>query len=237
MEVTGSPGPDEIPHDIGGLLRITQIAGRIGALDEREQAHHGEHDTKLSNLFKLYHGQRNAINEQRQLLAAFDGMPGQVRDLATRVAELAGLSAGEDGQDDEEPFWLPKPTLMWWEEFAGLPPERRDQLLADRRERLQDVISWVSDIFRPGYGYIAEALPGCWAQHPLLVHVLDTAAEAWRYLYMNPTRGWGTLQNQLELQTRWLPALRLQFEAEGKNCTDVMCARAPKDTRDGNRQA
>jgi hypothetical protein len=219
-EVTEPPASGDIPHDIGGLLKLTETVEKLTRLDVREFTHYHEHDAKLSML-----GAR--LTEHRQMLAALDGFPDQVAELAAKVtaAETAqaegGSAEGEGGKDDTDvPYWLPRPTFPWWETYddPALTPEKRQAALDERTARLKTIIAWVDDIFRPGYGQIAAALPDCWPEHPILVHVLDTLTELWKYLYLSPKRGPGTLRDQAELQTRYLPAYAEQFRAEAKAC-------------------
>jgi hypothetical protein len=214
-EVSEPPVSGDIPHDIGGLLKLTETVEKLTRLDVREFSHYHEHDAKLSAL-----GAR--LTEHRQMLAALDGFPDQVAELAAKVTAAETAEGESDSEDDEAdvPFWLPRPTFPWWETYEdpALTAVKRQALLDERTARLKTIIAWVDDIFRPGYGQIAAALPDCWPEHPILVHILDTLTEMWKYFYLNPKRGPGTLRDQAELQTRYLPAYAEQFRAEAKAC-------------------
>jgi hypothetical protein len=76
----------------------------------------------------------------------------------------------------------------------------------------------VEQVYRPGYGQLAATLGPCWAEHPLCLYALDIACELWSVLYLQATRTPGVLSAQAEYQTRILPALAGQMQAETRRC-------------------
>jgi len=142
----------------------------------------------------------------------------RITELTERVARLdeqvAGLArfaaAPDEGQDEDDggrrPY-RPAPAVPWWE----LRGEDRDQAVAR-------LAAWVQDIYLPGYGHLAAALPPCWPEHDLCLYALDVLAELWMVLYLQPKRSLAALAGEAEFQTRTLPLYVSQMAAEAKGC-------------------
>ncbi len=127
--------------------------------------------------------------------------------LTRRVTSAeAALSAVVD--EDGQPLGKPAPSVRWWQ-LDG----------ADRQAEVEALRAWLTDIYLPGYGHLAAALPQCWAEHELCLYALDVLAQHWQVLYLVPKRGVGVLAGQAEFQTRTLPLFVAQMQAEGKGCT------------------
>ncbi len=76
----------------------------------------------------------------------------------------------------------------------------------------------VEDVYLPGYGHLAAALPECWAEHDLCLYSLDALSEFWMVVYLSPRRSAATLAGQTEWQTRILPLYVAQMVAEARGC-------------------
>jgi hypothetical protein len=97
--------------------------------------------------------------------------------------------------------------------------ERTAGRLSDRAEATSArLAAWAEQVYRPGYGRLAAALPPCWARHPLCLYTLDWLSELWSALYLNPQRTATTLAAQAEWQTRLLPAAADQMAREAAGC-------------------
>lgn len=78
--------------------------------------------------------------------------------------------------------------------------------------------AWVEQIYRPGYGQLAAALPRCWEQHPACLYFLDWLSELWSLLYLNSQRDGRDLAAQAEWHTRLLPAAAEHMATEAARC-------------------
>jgi hypothetical protein len=108
-------------------------------------------------------------------------------------------------------------------EYQPVSAPRWWKLTGPDRDRAMDRLSaWVDQIYRPGYGRLAAALPPCWREHPVCLYILDWLSELWSVLYLNPDRTAATLGAQAEWQTRLLPAAADQMTVEAGNCAHHM---------------
>jgi hypothetical protein len=137
--------------------------------------------------------------------------------LSARLDAVAALAASTDARltalapdaadgGDQDGGYTPAPARRWWQ----LHGEARDQAVAVLR-------GWVEQVYRPGYGQLAELGP-CWGQHPLCLYALDILAELWSLLYLPAARTPAILSAQAEYQARILPALAGQMTAETTRC-------------------
>ena len=84
---------------------------------------------------------------------------------------------------------------------GGSSPGRTGKPPSDRLR------AWVEQIYLPGYGHLAAALPPCWEHHLLCLYTLDWLSELWSALYLDTRpRHAARLAAQAEWQTRLLPA-------------------------------
>jgi hypothetical protein len=191
------------------LIQISAHAERIGRLDAREAGHYQDIASRLRDLAAdaasistRIDGIGGTLTRQAAVVDALDGLDAQVAALARQVADLT-----DEGEGPEHVSYQPVPPPRWWK-LAG--PERD---AAAGRLR-----AWVDQIYRPGYGQLAAALPPCWEQHPLCLYLLDWLSELWSVLYLSPSRTGGTLAAQGEWQTRLLPAAAEQMAHEASRC-------------------
>ena len=192
------------PDFAASMLRITELAEKIGGLDSRESEHYQGISANLRTLAEQLAADRARMRQQGQSLAALDGLDTQVAELADAVARLAPPAEESDG-DKLKPY-KPAPTPRWW----ALTGDERQAAIAQLR-------AWAEDIYLPGYGYLA-VLPPCWAQHDLILYALDTISQLWMVLYLGP-RTPATLAGQAELQTRILPQYAEQIRTEARSCS------------------
>lgn len=191
------------------LLRIIEHAERLAALDQRE-ADHIEHLTRqLGGLAESLSQTRDQVaavmsttDRHAAILEALDGLDQRVATLATRVTQIVGPTSQADG-DAYQSGLAPR----WW----ALDGQERSEALMRLR-------AWVDQVYRPGYGHLAQALGSCWDQHPLCLYGLDWLMELWSALYLAKERQLDTLASQAEWQSRLLPALAAQMHAETNGC-------------------
>jgi hypothetical protein len=163
----------------------------------------------------------------QQLSALDQRQAGDARDLAGRIAAVAGLVhqiqgttashtqalAALDGLDrqvaggGEQPGYQPAAAPKLWR----LEGAARDAAIGKLR-------AWVEQVYRPGYGHLAAGLGDCWEQHPLCLYILDWLSELWSVLYLAPARTPGTLAGQAEWHTRLLTAAAEQLARETRGC-------------------
>jgi len=202
---TGDPAGEGLA---AALIQISAHAERIGGLDNRESEHHEEVAASLralaaevAALTNQAHGIDEAMVRHTAILDGLEGLGKQVETLADRLATMN--AAGADGA----PGYQPLPPPRWWQ-LTG----------ADRQAALDRLAAWAEQIYTPGYGRLAAALPPCWREHTICLFTLDWLSELWSVLYLDPDRDAATLAAQAEWQTRLLPAAAEQMTLEARNC-------------------
>jgi len=125
--------------------------------------------------------------------------------LAAVITQLTDHTAND--QDDQRSRYQPIPASRWWK-LAG----------ADRQAAIDRLRAWVEQIYRPGYGRPAAALPPCWEQHTPCLYTLDWLSELWSVLYLSQHRDDRTIAAQAEWHTRLLPAAAEQMAFETTGC-------------------
>jgi hypothetical protein len=201
------------------LIQISAHAERISGLDTREAGHYQQIAARLRELAAeaasastRIDGIGGTLARQAAIIDALDGLDGQVAALARHLTELAA-----DGYEDDETAgasYRPVPPPRWWKLTA-----------AEREAALDRLRAWVEQVYRPGYGQLAAALPACWENHPLCLYILDWLSELWSVLYLAPRRNGSTLAAQSEWQTRLLPAAAEQMVREVTGCQHAAGAR------------
>jgi hypothetical protein len=186
------------------LRQLAETGERLVLLDAREAEHFAAIGERLAELGSLVTGLAGAFGDQAAVLARMQDLDEQVAVVTARLAAI--LPRDSDGEG-ETGLYRPSPAPRWWK----LRGPAREQALAR-------LAGWVEQVYRPGYGQLAAALGPCWQHHPLCLYALDIAAELWSVLYLQATRTPGTLSAQAEYQTRILPALAGQMQAETQRC-------------------
>ena len=192
--------------DMSDVLRLTELAERLGGLDAREGEHFRQVAGQLGELAETVTAAGTQLGRHGEILSALEGLDEQVLGLARAVAALT--EGDDDGEDDDgqEPYRA-APAVRWWH-LRG--PERAEAIARLR--------GWVQDIYVPGYGHLAATLPPCWAEHDLILYALDVLSELWMVLYLTPRRSTASLAGQAEYQTRILPLYVSQMAAEARGC-------------------
>lgn len=194
--------------DMSDVLRLTELAERLGGLDAREGEHFRQVAGQLGELAETVAAAGTQLGRHGEILSALEGLDEQVLGLARAVAALSEGDDEDDGTgDDAQAPYKAAPAARWW--------RLRGQERAEAIARLQ---GWVQDIYVPGYGHLAAALPPCWAEHNLILYALDVLSELWMVLYLQPERSTAALAGQAEYQTRILPLYVSQMAAEAKGC-------------------
>src|ERR1700683_1676818 len=190
------------------LIQIAAHAEQIANLDARETAHHDDAARQIEHLAVQAEAASGRIDALTIILGrhaalgnALDGLDGQVAALASQLTELTG----RDGEDRES--YQPGPSPRWWRLGDG-----------EREAAVGRLRAWVEQVYQPGYGHLAAALPPCWELHPLCLYTLDWLSELWAALYLDPQRAASTLAGQAEWQTRLLPAAAAQIARDTSCC-------------------
>jgi hypothetical protein len=202
---TGDPAGEGLA---AALIQLAAHAERIGGLDTREAGHHQELTAslhalaaELAELTSQAQGIDDAVARHTAILDGLDGLGRQVETLADRLAMMNVTGA------DDAPGYQPVPPPRWWQ-LTG----------ADREAAVDRLAAWVEQIYVPGYGRLAAALPPCWREHTVCLFALDWLSELWSVLYLDPDRNAAALAAQAEWQTRLLPAAAEQMTLEASNC-------------------
>jgi hypothetical protein len=148
------------------------------------------------------------VNQLAAQIEAAGGVVAAQAEELQAVRQVLDELRGQGGPDDADEGYSPSPAPRWW-------------LLAgdERAEAVDKLRDWVTEIYVPGYGSLADRLPSCWAQHPLCLFALDWLSEMFLTLYLQPERSARMLAAQAEWQTRLLPAAVDQMAAECRECT------------------
>jgi hypothetical protein len=177
-------------------------------LDQREAEHFRAIGERLAELGSLVTGLGSTLQDQAPILAGLQGLDERVADLTASLASiLPGDGDGGGDGEGEVGFYRPSPAPRWWK----LRGPAREQALGR-------MAAWVEQVYRPGYGHLSASLGPCWGEHALCLYALDIACELWSVLYLQATRTPGVLSAQAEYQTRILPALAGQMQAETRRC-------------------
>ena len=202
------PGRQQDDGTVAAVLRLADLAARI------ERA-----DARIGELARDRAAADERIAELRDALAALAGRAGQAD---RQLAELAGLlgrltdamTAPAGGPDDETGYRVNQPP-PWW--------KPADERCAETEARLAD---WVSQVYRPVYGYLSDLLAPCWQQHPLCLAYLDVLHEAWCLLFLN-RRDAKMVFAQLDWLTRGLLQAAEVMASETRRCRDYGRHREP----------
>jgi hypothetical protein len=196
------------------LLQLSEHGERLAVLDAREAEHFRAIGERLADLGTLVAGVGGTLRDQAAILAALEGVGGQVTALAARLAEILPDSDGDPR------FYQPSPAPRWW------------KLDGDAREEALDrVRAWTEQIYRPGYGQLAATLGPCWDQHPLCLYGLDILSELWSVLYLQARRSTAALSAQAEFQARIVPAIAEQLMIETTRCGHAAARRPANGSR------
>jgi hypothetical protein len=190
------------------LLQLASHGERIAELTDQGR----EYDAQLCELAREAEKMQTRLDAITEILGhhasavtAIDGIDRQVTRMAAR---LSSLSVPGDGSGAEQ--YQPAPAPRWW---------RLNE--AERETAVARLRAWVGQVYQPGYGHLASALPACWENHPLCLYTLDWLSELWSALYLEAARTSSILAAQAEWQTRLLPAAATEMSADARSCRDV----------------
>jgi hypothetical protein len=186
------------------MLALADLAGKFGALDEREAGHFKTVGDQLVTLGQQVSGLRGTLGDQAEILASLDGVADAVADLTFRLNQIA---PGDEGEGEESDRYEPVETIQWW----ALSAE-------DREAAIKPIRAWVDKVYRPTYGYLAAMLPDCWESHDYILTSLDWLMEVWGIFYRDSERTRSQLSGQAEFQTRYLPQAAELMAKEAKSC-------------------
>lgn len=196
------------------LIQAAAHAERIADLDAREAAAAAELQQvagRVGAASTRIDAIADILGRHAAVVTALDGLDRQVAVIARQVADLADPATGTDASGYE-----PVPPPRWWR-----PGDSERQAAVDRLR------AWVEQVYQPGYGRLAAALPACWESHPLCLYTLDWLSELWSALYLGSERTSGTLAGQAEWQTRLLPAAADQMALDASSCRHAAVTRRP----------
>jgi hypothetical protein len=177
--MTGVSGQDQAPDAgmVAAVLKLTDLAARVERVEHSAAQRIEELAASCAEALTQVAGLRE---EAGTLGGRADGIEHKLADvsalLARMSAQIEGLTAAaQDPEDDTAKAYRVNPGPPWW--------SPGDDRCGDAAERLRD---WVTEVYRPVFGYLGALLGDCWDQHPLCLAYLDTLHEAWCLLYIPP---------------------------------------------------
>ena len=187
------PQPGGSPDGvIAAVLKLTDLAARVEQVQQSAEQRIGELAASCDQ----------ALAQVASLREEAGTLGGRTDGIETRLAETCALLARMSEQIDgltaaaqDEPSqaaaaYRVHPGPPWW--------QPRDERCAEAAERLRD---WVTEVYRPVFGYVGAMLGECWDRHPLCLGYLDALHEAWCLLYV-PARDPKMVFAQLDWLTR-----------------------------------
>jgi hypothetical protein len=194
------------------IIQVAQHSEQIGGIDARETGHHQHLTAWLEDLTNRVTSAKTRLDAIGATITRHEVIIDQLHGLDTEVAALNAQLASRSGRGigDQDSGYQPVPAPCWWK-LTG----------PDRDTATDRLRAWVDQIYGPGYGHLAAALPPCWDRHALCLYTLDWLSELWSTLYLNPERSPRTLAAQAEWQTRLLPAAAEQMAREATRCTHM----------------
>lgn len=133
------------------------------------------------------------------------------------TAQITALAAPPENPDDDSAGYQVNQPPPWWR-----PADPRCE---DTTARLAD---WVTEVYRPVYGYLADLLAPCRREHPLCLAYLDLLHEAWCLLYLGQ-RDPKMVFARLDWLTRSLLQAAEVMANETRRCRDTGRHRDPAE--------
>jgi hypothetical protein len=162
---------------VAAVLKLTDLAARVERVEQSAAQRIGE----LAASCERALAQVASLREEAGTLGGrADGIDSKLAEvsalLARMSAQIDGLTVTPgDVQDESATAYQVNPGPPWW-----VPGDDR---CAETTGRLRD---WVTEVYRPVFGYLGALLGECWDRHPLCLAYLDTLHEAWCLLYIPP---------------------------------------------------
>ena len=181
--------PDAV---IAAVLKLTDLAARVEQVQQSAEQRTGELAASCDQAL----AQIASLREEAGTLGGrADGIETRLAETGALLARMSGqidalTAAAQDGPSQAAAAYRVHPGPPWW--------QPRDERCAEAAERLRD---WVTEVYRPVFGYVGAMLGDCWDRHPLCLAYLDVLHEAWCLLYL-PARDPKMVFAQLDWLTR-----------------------------------
>jgi hypothetical protein len=210
--------PDQSRDDgvIAAVLRLADLAAKIERVENASTRRTDE----------LARDSGAAIEQVTGLGDALGTLAGRVDEIEQRLADVSALLGHMSGQINglTAPPKDPEGDGLGYQVNAGPPWWKPDnERCRDAMERLAD---WVTEVYRPAFGYLADLLAPCWQHHSLCLAYLDVLHEAWCLLYLSP-RDPKMVFAQLDWLTRSLLQAAEVMANETRRCRDLGRHREP----------
>ena len=214
--MTSSNGsPDD--GTVAAVLRLADLAAKAERADAR--------------IDELARDCTAAIDQVADMRGTLGTLAGRADQIENRLAEVSGLLSRMSAQitalteqpadpDSSSQGYKVNPAPPWW--------KSADPRCAETTARLAD---WVTEVYRPVYGYLADLLAPCWRRHPLCLAYLDALHEAWCLLYLGQ-RDPKMVFAQLDWLTRSLLQATEVLANETRRCRDLGEHRDPGEQPD-----
>ena len=191
--VMTQPQPGGSPDGvIAAVLKLTDLAARVEQVQQSAEQRIGELAASCDQAL----AQVASLREEAGTLGGrADGIETRLAETGALLARMSGqidglTAAAQDGPGQAAAAYRVHPGPPWW--------QPRDERCAEAAERLRD---WVTEVYRPVFGYVGAMLGDCWDRHPLCLAYLDALHEAWCLLYL-PARDPKMVFAQLDWLTR-----------------------------------
>ena len=193
---------------VAAVLKLTDLAARV---ERVEQSAARRIEELAADCAKALAQVADLRQEAGTLGGRADGIERKLAEVSTLLSRMSAqigdlTTAASPSPGDPAAGYQVNPGPPWW--------QPGDDRCDDAAERLRD---WVSEVYRPVFGYLGAMLPGCWDQHPLCLAYLDVIHEAWCLLYI-PPRDPKMVFAQLDWLTRPLLQAAEVMAAETRPC-------------------
>ncbi len=191
---------------VAAVLRLADLAAKV----ERADARTGELARDCAATAGQVAGLRGTLGTLAGRADQTESRLAEVSGLLSRMAaEITTLTEQPGDPDGDGQGYRVNPAPPWW--------KPADPRCAETTARLAD---WVTEVYRPVYGYLADLLAPCWRRHPLCLAYLDALHEAWCLLYLGQ-RDPKMVFAQLDWLTRSLLQAAEVLANETRRCRDL----------------
>src|SRR5260370_14380759 len=161
---------------VAAVLKLTDLAARVERVEQSAAQRIGELAVSCAQALAQVASLREEAGTLGGRADGIEAKLAEVGDLLARMsAQIDGLTAAQDPEDEPAAAYRVNPAAPWW--TPG------DERCAEATERLRD---WVDEVYRPVFGYLGALLADCWDRHSLCLAYLDVLHEAWCLLYIPP---------------------------------------------------
>jgi hypothetical protein len=190
---------------VAAVLRLADLAAKVERTDAR--------------IDQLARDCTAAIDQIAGLRGTLGTLAGRADQIENRLADVSSLLSRMSAQITALTEQPADPDTSQGYKVNSAPPwwKPADPRCAETTARLAD---WVTEVYRPVYGYLAGLLAPCWRRHPLCLAYLDAIHEAWCLLYLGQ-RDPNMVFAQLDWLTRSLLQATEVMANDTKRCRDV----------------